>query len=402
MVTSNVSLKFYLNTYKLSSGRHPVYARIIVDRKKAEIATDHFLEPDEWDEKRAEAKKNNKVNASLADTRKQILDTIYILEKENQIVSAHSIKFYLSKKNVLDPAFLNFFKQYIEVLKKAKELIPSTISRYEDTLNHLEVFLQEQRKYEIPISKIDYKLVTDFDLYLLNQKTKRTGDKLQRNTANKHHARLKTVLLRAMRENLLAKNPYNDFKMKYTPSNRTFLSQEELDKISKYSFEHNKSLDRVKDIFLFSVYTGLRFVDAQNLSAKQIVQDKKGNYCIDTIQDKTKRQILIPLLKPAINILEKYNGDERSITGKVLPKISNQKFNVYLKNIGVLVGIQKPLSHHIARHTCATTVLLSNDTPIEAVSRWLGHTSIRTTQVYAKITKEYLGNVAKKINKKIN
>jgi integrase/recombinase XerD len=400
-MSTNVSLKFYLNKNKVSSGKHPVYLRIIVSRKKAEIATDYYLEEKDWDLKKSEAKKNQIINASLTKMKNEVHEVVYIIEKEKKNLTASLIKFYLNDKTTLDPPLLNFFDRYNANLEKAKELIASSITRYKDTRNHIEKFLEDRKQKELPISKIDFKFIMDFDMHLLMQETTRTGNTLQRNTVNKHHARLKTVLIRAMKENLLAKNPYIDFKIKHTPSNRTFLTQEELDKISKYSFSHNKTLDKVKDIFLFSVYTGLRFVDAQNLRTDQVVQDKAGDYCIDTVQDKTQQPILIPVLKPAVDILNKYNNEERQITGKVLPKISNQKLNVYLKEIANIVEIRKPLSHHIARHTCATTVLLSNETPIEVVSKWLGHTNIRTTQIYAKITKAHLNKIARSVDQKI-
>ena len=109
----------------------------------------------------------------------------------------------------------------------------------------------------------------------------------------------------------------------------------------------------------------------------------------------------IPLLKPAIDIINKYDKEERAITGKVLPKISNQKLNAYLKVIADLTGIKKELTHHVARHTCATTILITNGVPIEVVSKWLGHTNIKTTQVYAKITDQYLSQMAKKVDSKL-
>jgi len=286
-------------------------------------------------------------------------------------------------------------------LKKANELAKGSISRYVDTYDHLKNYLSKIKNTDFLLTEVNFKFIKDFDLYLRQQKSHRSGISLERNTINKHHSRLRTILIRAINEGSLIKNPYAEFKFKYLPSNRTFLTEEELKKISDYSFSHNLSLERVRDIFLFSVYTGLRFYDAQHLKSQQIFRDKNENLFINLIQEKTHHQIQIPLLKPAHEIFKKYENTERKITGNVLPRISNQKFNLYLREIGNIVGITKPLSHHVARHTCATTILLSKEAPIEAVSKWLGHASIRTTQIYAKITNNYLAEIAKKIENKI-
>lgn len=133
------------------------------------------------------------------------------------------------------------------------------------------------------------------------------------------------------------------------------------------------------------------------MEARQVQKDKEGNYSFQLYQNKTGEPVNVPLLPPAVAIFKQYDTDERKITGKVLPRISNQKVNSYLKVIADLVGIEKPLTHHIARHTCATTVLLSNDVPIEIVSKWLGHNDVKTTQIYAKITNQSLLKAGKKI-----
>ena len=205
-----------------------------------------------------------------------------------------------------------------------------------------------------------------------------------------------------IKEGYLNKNPYVDFKLTKTPSTRTFLTDEELGQITKNNLGGNKSLMMVRDIFIFSVYTGLRFEDAQRLTMDSVTKENKGKYSLRIKQEKTEESLAIPLLKPALNIISKYDkSPERTVMNRVLPTFSNQKLNTYLKVIAELTGIKKNLTHHVARHTCATTILLSNEVPIEAVSKWLGHTNIKTTQLYAKITNDYLQNVANKLENKI-
>jgi site-specific recombinase XerD len=137
------------------------------------------------------------------------------------------------------------------------------------------------------------------------------------------------------------------------------------------------------------------------LAISEIHISKENEYTIKLDQSKTGISVSIPLLKPAIDIVNNYDNEERLISGKVLPKISNQKVNAYLKVIADLAEIQKELTHHVARHTCATTILLTNGVPIEAVSKWLGHTNIKTTQIYAKITDQYLHQMAKQVDLKL-
>ena len=269
-------------------------------------------------------------------------------------------------------------------MRVAGELEEVTVEMYGYTKNHLQKFIQSTKKVDdVPIENIDYRFITDFDSFLLNQKIYKDTEKtLGRNIASKHHSRFRTILIRGIKEGLISRNPYVDFKLKKTPSKRIYLTEEELKKITDHDLGKNESLDRVRDIFIFSVYTGLRFEDAQQLTIDRIVKDKKGKYIMSIRQEKTNEELTIPVLAPAMKIVEKYsNSAERKILKMVLPKITNQKLNTYLKVIANLVGVNKALSHHVARHSCATTVLLSNDVPMEVVSKWLGHTNIKTTQI---------------------
>ena len=169
--------------------------------------------------------------------------------------------------------------------------------------------------------------------------------------------------------------------MKQESTHREFLTQEEVAKLIKAKFD-NDSLDKVRDIFLFSCYTGLRFSDAIGLTINEIRSDG-DSYYIYLKTKKTQETVYIPITSVTINIIEKYNNENRKITGKILPNISNQKINVYLKTLADLAGLEKKLTHHIARHTCAT-FLLNNGVPLESVAKLLG-ISIRTVQIYAKL-----------------
>jgi integrase/recombinase XerD len=395
----SLSIRFYLNANKAKGDKSPIYLRVTVDRKKAEIATKYSIEAKDWDDTKQRTKKNVQINEDLSGIESDVYSIAKRLEKEKKLLSANAIKDILTHKDCLDAYLLEYYDKYIQRLEKAGEVEKVTITRYNETKKYLTQFLNARKLNDILIENIDFKFLLDLDLFLLNVKVTDGGQPLERNTINKHHSRVRTILIRAIKEGFIHKNPYSDFQLKNTAPKRTFLSQEELDSIINHDLGGNDSLIRVRDIFVFSVYTGLRFEDAQRLTADKIIIDKNGKTSLEIQQEKTGEPLCIPILKPALKIIDKYtNSPERLLTGKILPKISNQKLNTYLKVIADMAKIRKVLSHHVARHTCATTVLLSNEVPLEVVSKWLGHRNIRTTQIYAKITNNYMQKMAEKID----
>ena len=395
------STKFYLNLAKSNGELYPIYLRIIIGRKKSELSTNFWLSQTEWDEKKQRAKKNAKINEELSSVESEVFDIVKTLDKEGKPIDTLAIKNILTKKEQIDVYLIAFFDTYIGRMEKNENIAEASIIQYKSTRKHVSNFVQSINIEDIRIDQVNYRFVTDFDLYLMQQKTKATNTNLVRNTINKHHSRLRTILIRAGKEGHIQKNPYSDFKLKKVASTRTFLTEDELQSLIAHNLNGNESLIRVRDLFIFSAYTGLRFQDSQDLSINEVHVSKDKEYTIKTKQSKTGIEVNIPLLKPAIDIVNKYDKEERAITGKVLPKISNQKLNAYLKVIADLTGIKKELTHHVARHTCATTILITNGVPIEVVSKWLGHTNIKTTQVYAKITDQYLNNIAKKVDQKL-
>ena len=175
-----------------------------------------------------------------------------------------------------------------------------------------------------------------------------------------------------------------------------YLTPEELFELENYLFSQPR-LDQVRDLFVFCCYTGLPYQEMSNLTKKNIVKKFDNKLWIDMFRQKTKKQFSVPLLPKAISILEKYQ-DNKSI----LPIISNQKFNSYIKEIAEIIDIEKKLTHHIARKTFATTVLLYNDVPMEIVSELLGHSKISTTQEhYAKVVQKKVSQQMELLQKKL-
>jgi integrase/recombinase XerD len=394
--------RFYLNEKKKKAdGKLPIYLRITVRRKKAEMALSQTVLEKDWDTGKERAKNDHLLNETLNALSVKLTRLVRSLENDGEDYDAKMLKDILTNKERRDIYVVEYFQSHIDFITKSPDLQPSTISRYKDTIEHLKNYVKaEKRVNDILIKRIDLKFVKEFEQHLLNHFDKHRKKKLEKNTVNKHIVRLKTIVLKAINEGLLKDNPFKSYRMKYTPAKRDFLTSEEIKKMTDLDFSNNPTLDRVRDIFLWQVYTGLRFADAQKLTVKDVRIEKKKMY-LTSIQGKTGETVSIPLFKPAVNIFKKYDNNERKITGKILPQISNQKANVYLRHIATLAGIEKELTTHVARHTCATTILLSNEASMEVVGKWLGHTNIRTTQIYGKITDRYINETAKKIASKI-
>jgi integrase len=183
----------------------------------------------------------------------------------------------------------------------------------------------------------------------------------------------------------LIKNPFSNYKSKIKDVERVYLSEEEIQRILKKEFKLVR-LSLVRDIFLFSCFTGLAYIDVKNLTKSHINLGIDGEQWIFTHRQKTESASKIPILPVTQTIIDKYkNHPQSSNQEKLLPVLSNQKMNAYLKEIADVCEIEKELTFHIARHTFATTVTLTNGVPLESVSKMLGHKNIKTTQHYAKV-----------------
>jgi len=395
-MNQKVSLKYYLLTTRSKVGKLPIYLRITANRQKSELYTGYTATLKEWSQEDQLIKNDPIVNQELSKMKSKVYELIIDLEKTKKPISTSILKSLLAGKQSIDISLIQYFTKHLSEIQIRNEIKNISIAKYKQSINTLIAFIPYKYKvHDITLSQIDYDFVNSYDLYL------REVHGLHKNTINKYHSRLRTILLKALAEGHIIKQPYANFKLNSIKTDREYLSQEELNKITKLDLTHNLSLDKVKDIFIFSVYTGLRFEDAQCLTIENLNNYKEKPF-IRFIQQKTNRAIEIPLLRPANEIINKYkNSDERKVLNKILPKISNQKVNMYLKIISDLSGINRKISHHIARHTFATTICLNNNMPLEDVSMLLGHSSIKTTQIYGKITQERLYQSIQSISKKI-
>lgn len=398
-MSQKLSIHYYLHPKILSDGNQRVRGRITVNRLKAEFSTDYSVKPADWNKKEGTFKKNHAANEELQKISGKIYQFKSYLTLEGKEITAKRLRDLLLERSQLRFTLLDYVSRFIEDKKRGGELSPQRINHYVVTQSYLQDFVcNTLQQADIPLKEVNYTIIDQWDAYLRNISTTQYGEKMAVSTLNSHHTRLKTIVNRAFKEGLIPKSPYLDFKLKKEVSLPKYLTADELQKIEEHDLGGNTSLQGVRDVFLFSCYTGLRFGDAQNLKMKDIRKAEDGIYSIEVTQMKTDNDVYVPLLKQALEIVENYSdSDERALNGSVLPQISNVKTNAYLKVIQDLVGIRTKLTHNVARHTFATTVLLDAGVPLEVTSKLMGHTQLSTTQVYGKITKNNINNYVKKL-----
>ena len=280
---------------------------------------------------------------------------------------------YLGKALTKSDSFFKHFDKFLDDLKVqiGKGKTRATYQKYLVAKKHFADFLQEYRgRKDIAPGELDQMMINDFDIYL------RTKLSMKQNSASKTVRFLKTVVLFMIKSGTIERDPFANYRFKWKQVSRDFLTEEELASIMEKKME-TPTLEAVRDIFIFSCFTGLVYIDIANLRESDIAT-KSGKRWIVTSRHKTGVSCNIPLLEVPQKILQKYEGKDKK--GRLLPILSNQKMNAYLKEIADVCGIEKNLTCHVARHTFAT-LMLSLGVSMESVSRMLGHTNIKTTQM---------------------
>ena len=373
------------------SGPVKLYLRITVDGKRSETATALEINPDKWESGKM---KGNKEDAKTFNT---YLDTLKLqlyechkdLLQSGTNVNADTLRNAFTGKGERQRFLLEIFKAHNTQIEKliGKDYAKPTLTKYKTTLNHLENFLKWKYKIvDINLASLNYEFLSDFEFYLKTQKN------IDHNTTAKYIKNTKKVVNDCLAKGWLKNNPFATFIITSKIVDRCFLSEGELIILATKEFKIQR-ISQVRDIFVFSCYTGLSFIDVANLSPNHITLGMDGEKWIFTSRQKTKTPCHVPLLAPALDIIEKYKNHPAVINkDRLLPMLSNQKMNAYLKEIADLCGINKDLTFHVARHTFATTVTLTNGVPIESVSKMLGHKKLQTTQHYAKILDKKVSN----------
>ncbi len=380
-----LSVLFYIRRNKVDKkGRVPIYMRITYDGKRAEVSTMRKVELSKWNSNgnivngtSSEAKLINR-NLDIMRNRVHEIHQKLLDRKENINVSMIKNIYLGNTDNT--PTILEMFKEHNCRMEKliGKDFSFRTLQRYKTTKKHLGAFISSYFKVnDYPVKDIDTKFINAFIYYL------KTELDHSHNSALKYLAYLKKIVRVAFSNGWIEKDPFYNFKLKVQTIEREFLTKEEIIKIMEKDFTIPR-IENVRDIFIFSCFTGLAYSDVEKLTLGDIIKGIDGNLWIKIKRTKTKTTSSIPLLPVAQKLVEKYQRSENP-NGKLLPVYSNQRMNSYLKEIADRCEIYKNLTFHMARHTFATTVTLSNGVPIESVSKMLGHRSIKITQHYAKV-----------------
>ncbi len=387
MLEQSLGILFYQKKRSgYAKGNVPIYLRITVNGQRVEIGTKQSYDPERWNSHAQRAKGTNEasrcLNTYLDTLERQVHEARRALIEARKPITAESLKNILTGQGERPRMLLEVFAEHNRQMAALanKEYSSATVTRYETTLEHTRKFLQwKYNLTDIDITSLTYSFATDFEFYLKSER------KCNHNSAIKYIRNLRKIVNFCLKSGWLQKDPFFGYKMTQKEVIRQYLTETELKTLADKKFVIDR-LSQVRDVFLFSCYTGLAFIDVFQLTPDNIGIGVDGNQWIFTSRQKTDTPSRIPLLPQAKAIIEKYKDHPKCINeNKVLPILSNQKMNAYLKEIADMCEINKPLTFHIARHTFATTVTLSNGVPIETVSKMLGHRSIKITQHYAKI-----------------
>ncbi|MGL2993483.1 site-specific integrase [Flavobacterium sp. TSSA_36] len=386
-MTTKTTLHFYAKSTKSNSqGLFPIYVRLTIEGKRLEYSTKKFIDPSKWSSTASKMKGNSEearsINSIIDLIRSRVNEIQYELLKDGIIISLEEFKKRLLGTTERPRTLLPIFQNHNDKIKAliGKEYAPGTLQRYETSLKHTKDFLQWKYKVsDIEINKIDHAFITEYEFYL------RSVRNCANNTAVKYIKNFNKIIKICLANHWLERNPFANYKSKVQEVERVYLSEEEIQDIIQKDFGNDR-LSLVRDIFIFSCFTGLAYIDVKNLTKAHITLGIDGEQWIFTHRQKTESASKIPILPVTQMIIDKYgNHPQSSNEDRLLPIFSNQKMNAYLKEIATVCKINKELTFHIARHTFATTVTLTNGVPIESVSKMLGHKNLKTTQHYAKV-----------------
>lgn len=401
-----------MNTYRLTirfviaknrtrnDGSAPLLCRLTYIEMRKQFATGIFINPKNWDSKRQLTKppndENTYINNQLSLIKNKINQAFLLLQVKEEPFDVNDIyNQYAGKTLAKEYGMIEYYQIYLERLKKLVgiEIKQQTWDKFSYIKEDVSDFIKDYyKKSDMKLRDLDFNFISEFEYY---SKTKLEHKQV---TINKALQRLKKVVKQSVINGYLAKNPFEEHKPKKVYPKIIFLTQTELDKLENYNFQ-SEAFNKVKDSYLFCCYTGLAYREMFELKKDDLITKPDGTIWIFKKREKTERNFSVPLVLPkALEIIEKYSSESEFL----LPRITNQFFNRILKEIAGVVEINKNLTHHTARKTFASTVLLNNNVPMEVVSKLLGHSKISTTQeYYAELMPEKLSEQLSKLKQKL-
>ena len=381
------------------NGNLPLMCRLTVDGEIKQFSCKMDVSPHLWDVKNSRASGKSaeaqRINLAVDKIRVEVNRRYQELMQTDGYVTAAKLKDAYLGIGIKQETLLKLFEQHnAEFAKKVgHSRAKGTFQRYITVCKHIREFLAHTYKREdIPLKELNLTFINDFEYFL------RTVKKCRTNTIWGYMIVLKHIISIARNDGRLPFNPFAGYINSPESVDRGYITKEEIHTMMNTEMP-DKTHELVRDLFLFSVFTGLAYSDVKNLTTDNLQTFFDGNLWIITRRKKTNTESNIRLLDVPLRIIEKYKGLTRD--NRVFPVPSNGSCNKVLKEIGKQCGFKTRLSTHVARHTNATTVLLSHGVPIETVSRLLGHTNIKTTQIYAKITNQKISQDMETLSHKL-
>lgn len=382
-------------------GRVPIMAQWKIGGVQKSLSTKLNVLPERWTFERTLGltKDDKMINAELDRIRMAIMEKFHEMLQRGEIVTAEKLKCAVTGNGHSGHprSFVEVFDLWLEDYAKSIGITTSkrTFDKYVVVRNRLQLFIQERfNMSDMLLEDVNPKFINDFDTYI------RQNYQVAHNHAMKIRQKLRTIFKMAHDNGWVSKNPFAAVRIQYDPVEREVLTKSELATLMQTDMQIER-LERVRDIFVFSCFTGLAHCDVYRLKPENIIVDDNGQPWIKTSRQKTSVSVNVPLLEIPQMIIAKYK-DDKTLQGSLLPVLSNDCTNIYLKEVATLCRIKKKLTFHVARHTFATTVALSNGVPIESVSKMLGHRNIRTTQIYAKVMNDKLSEDMSKLASRIS
>lgn len=392
---STFSILFWIYHNRSAAGQANIYLRITLNQRRVNISLKRKIDINLWNptSQRLDCTSEmaQKINLDLNHIRSEVHRIYDQLRFEKRPFTVQEIKNIYLGENSKHKSFDDLIQYFNENL--GHTLRPNILKQYQTSQRYMQDFIHKRfRKKDIYLSDLDFGFILGFEKFLKGFSPKQGQQSMGHNTAMKHIKRLKRLITLAYRIEWIERDPFLNYRVRIKKTEREFLTDLELAAIEELSFSIRR-LKIVRDLFIFSCYTGISYGDIVQLSKSNLVLGIDGALWISSKRIKTGVTFKIPILPRAGSIINEYQDSmSDSACDQLLPRLSNQKLNSYLKEIADRAGIRKNLTFHMARHTFATTITLSNGVPIETVSKMLGHTKLATTQIYSRVVEKKISD----------
>jgi len=380
---STFAILFYINRTKIrKDGTCQLLCKVSIDAEWEQIGTKASVNPDIWNPEtgRADGRSENAVtvNRAIDELTREITNHYNHIKKSLGFVTAELVKNAVKGIGQKPVTLLALFREHNEEFKKriGVDRIKETYDSYQRSYKHLAAFVQEKKGVEdITLRSLDKVFYDDFEIFL------QTDCKMKPKTVHEHMYRLKKMTMRAVSQGTLRRDPYCRLHPELPKRKSRHLKLEDLKTLMSAQID-KPNLQRVRDWFIFSTFTGLAYADLKRLSVNDITQAEDGSWWIHIKRQKTDTPSVIKLLDVPLRIIEKYKHERQG--DKVFNLYTREYLIRLTRELGEEYGFY--LTFHKARHNFGTHMTLSLGVPLETVSKMMGHTNITTTQIYAQVT----------------